>query len=183
VKAVAALAIACLMVGTAADASPADDALRATTSGFYGVYMTLHPSDGVPDPSARARFAPFLSPGLAALLAQGAAAESRYAEVTKHQAPPLMEGDLFSPNFEGATAFRVGACQSEADHGRCAVVLTYDDRKDKPLLWTDTVLLARGAGGWQVDDIVYGGTGAFGNRGRLTEVLQNAIHDGDAFSH
>jgi len=176
------IAVAALFT-TSAFAGDADsDALAKAAVGFYGVYMTLHPSDGIPDPKTRAKFAPFVSPALDKLFAEGDAAEDRYATATKNQAPPLIEGDLFTPNFEGATAYKIGACASDSQGGRCAVTLTYDDHKDKPISWTDTVYLARAPSGWRVDDIAYGGTWDFGNKGRLTKTLQSAIAEGNAFS-
>ncbi len=172
-----------LAAGPAAAQGNADTpALAKAASGFYGVYMTLHPSDGIPDAATRAKFVPFVSPALDALFVAGAAAEGRYAAATRHQSPPLVEGDPFTPNFEGATAFRIGACQADANGGHCAVTLTYDDRKDKPLVWTDTVYLVRSAAGWRVDDIAYGGNWDFGNKGRLSETLRNAIQEGNNFS-
>jgi hypothetical protein len=157
------------------------EALDRAASGFYGVYLTLHPSDGIPDAKLRARFAPFVSPALEQLFAEGDAAEDRYAKATRHQSPPLVEGDLFTPNFEGATAARIGACKADDAGGQCSVSLTYDDGKDKPLRWTDTVYLVRTASGWRVDDIAYGGSWDFGNKGRLTRTLRDAIATGNAF--
>ena len=46
--------------------------------------------------------------------------------------------------------------------------------------WTDTVYLVLTANGWRVDDIGYGATWAFGNKGQLTETLRNAVHDGNS---
>jgi len=158
------------------------DALAKAARDFYDVYMTLHPSDGIPDAATRAKFAPFVSPALDRLFVEGDAAEDRYAKATKNQSPPLIEGDLFTPNFEGATSYKIGPCMMEAGGGHCAVTLTYDDRKDKPFSWTDTVYLVRIQAGWRVDDIAYGGTWDFGNKGRLTRTLKNAIADGNAVS-
>jgi hypothetical protein len=175
---------AMLAAGAAPAQTGADvQALSKAASEFYGIYMTLHPSDGIPDARTRARFATVVSPALDRMFDEGAAAEARYAEATKNQSPPLVEGDLFTPNFEGATAFKIGACQTDAaGGGRCAVTLTYDDRKDKPLVWTDTVYLVRTAAGWRVDDIAYGGNWDFGNKGRLSDTLRSAIENGNAFS-
>ena len=112
------------------------------------------------------------------LLADGAAAESRYAAANK-DSPPLVEGDLFSPNFEGVTRFAIGACETDGTGGHCAALLTYDDgkadTKDKPLNWTDTVRLVKTPMGWRVDDIAYGGTWDFGNHGTLKAILRGAI--------
>jgi hypothetical protein len=174
---------ATLFFATSAVAADSEsDALAKATAGFYGVYMTLHPSDGIPDSKTRAKFAPFISPALDALFVDGEAAEDRYLKATKNQAPPLVEGDLFTPNFEGATAFRIGACASDPQGGHCAVTLTYDDHKNKPFSWIDTAFLVRTPAGWRVDDIAYGGTWDFGNKGRLTKTLKSAIAEGGEFS-
>jgi hypothetical protein len=178
-----ALAIA-LLVSSAASAQTNADApaLAKTVDGFYSVYMTLHPSDGIPDRATRARFDPFVSPALDKLFAEGGDAEARYAKATKNQAPPLVEGDPFTPNFEGATSYKIGVCTSDARGGRCAVALAYDDKKNKQLVWTDTVYLVRTSAGWRVDDIAYGGNWDFGNKGRLTQTLKSAIAEGGEFS-
>lgn len=174
------LIVALLLPTTPVFAGNSEDLAKAAR-GFYDVYMTLHPSDGIPDAKARAKFAPYVSPALDKLFVEGDAAEEHYAKATKNQSPPLVEGDLFTPNFEGATAYKIGACAIEAGGGHCAVTLTYDDHKDKPFTWTDTVYLVSTPQGFRVDDIAYGGTWDFGNKGRLTATLKNAIKDGKAF--
>ena len=130
--------------------------------------MTLHPSDGIPDAATRAKFAPFVSPALDQLFVDGDEAEEHYATATKNQSPPLIEGDLFTPNFEGATSYRIGACASDAHGGHCAVTLTYDDRKDKPIGWTDTVYLVRPRRSGASTTSPMAATADFGNKGRLT---------------
>ncbi len=181
---IGALAIVAVAAFPAYAAQTADEtqALASVARGFYGVYMTLHPSDGIPDSATRAKFEPFISPALDHLFVEGDQAEDRYAKATKNQAPPLIEGDLFTPNFEGATSLRIGACATDARGGHCPVTLTYDDGKDKQITWTDTVYLVRTPSGWRVDDIAYGGNEDFGNKGRLTAVLEDAIRNGDIFS-
>ncbi|MGD0141535.1 MAG: hypothetical protein ABSC92_00085 [Rhizomicrobium sp.] len=164
-----------------ADAAPPDtQAMFQTATGFYGVYLTLHPSDGIPDAALRARFEPFISPALDKLLADGDTAEERYVKATKNQAPPLVEGDLFSPNFEGITSLKIGTCAADAKGGHCPVAMVYDDGKDKPVKWTDTIVLVNTAAGWRVDDVAYGTVGDFGNRGSLTGTLHEAIRDGNS---
>ena len=178
ILAAALIAVPAAMAETTSDT----EALTKAANGFYGVYMTLHPSDGVPDAATRTKFAPFVSTALTQLFVEGDATEARYKKATKNQAPPLVEGDLFTPNFEGATSYKLGACVSDAKGGHCAVTLTYDDKKDKPLTWTDTVYLVRTPEGWRVDDIAYGGTWDFGNKGSLTRTLKSAIAEGNEFS-
>lgn len=165
-----------------ADGNSDTQALAKTASGFYDAYMTLDPSDGIPDPAVRAKFVPYVSPALDRLLVEAHAAEDHFAKATRYQSPPLVEGDLFTSNFEGATSFRIDACADDASEGHCAVTLIYDNRKDKPVSWTDTVYLVHTPMGWRVDDIAYGGNWDFGNKGRLTTTLKDAIANGNAFS-
>jgi hypothetical protein len=152
-------------------ASGEEDRMAAATIGFYGVYEMFHPADGIPSAGERAKLAPFLSPALETLLAAAAAAEARFAKANK-DSPPLLEGDLFTSLFEGATSFTAGACTGDSAKGRCVVKLEYDDKTAKPTMWSDTVLLVNTPAGWRVDDIAYGGSWAFGNKGRLTELLK-----------
>jgi len=158
----------------------ADDAggMARIVNGFYAAYSTFHPSDGIPDAKGRAKYAPFLSPALETLLVQASEAEQKFARANKGS-PPLIEGDLFTSNFEGATSFTVGACKGDAKSARCIVALTYDDSKDspkdKPLNWNDTVYLVAAPSGWRVNDIGYGGSWDFGNKGRMSETIKGAI--------
>ncbi len=164
---------------SAAFAADTDD-MAAAASGFYAAYGTLHPSDGIPDAATRARMKPYLSPALDRRLAETGAAEERYMTATRHMAPPLLEGDIFTSNFEGATAWSVGPCSAAPGGGRCTIALGYRDpgREDpKPVNWKDTILLVQTPAGWRVDDIAYGGSGAFANKGRLTAVLAEALRE------
>jgi hypothetical protein len=161
-----------LMPGAAAlDASPAQ-----TAEDFYRVYATFHPSDGIPDAAALAKYAPYLSPALEQLLAKAGEAEKRFHKKNKNS-PPLIEGDLFTALFEGATSFHVGACKDAGDKASCAIALGYDNHKDKPAHWTDTLYLVKTKAGWRVDDVGYGANWDFANKGRLRETLLQVLHD------
>lgn len=148
--------------------------MAAAASGFYAVYRTFHPPGGIPSPADRVRLAPFVSSGLETLLSKAGAAQERFAKANKG-APPLFEGDLFTSLFEGATAQKVGSCSGDDKAGQCIVNLQYVEPGSKPTSWSDTVYLLNTADGWRVDDIAYGGTWAFGNRGRLSETLKQTI--------
>jgi hypothetical protein len=165
-------ALPMLSVASAAFAAGGEgDRMAAAVNGFYGVYLTFHPSDGIPSAADRAKYAPFLSPALETLLSEAEAADTRFSKANK-DSPPLLEGDLFTSMFEGATSVQVGTCSGDGEKGRCSVKLEYDDRTAKPTIWNDTVLVVNTAVGWRVDDIAYGGSWAFGNKGRLSELLQ-----------
>jgi hypothetical protein len=173
-----ALLAACVLLATPAFAAAEQDMAQAV-EGFYAVHQASD-QDGIPDPALRARYAPYISPALATLLTQASAAQDRFAQKVK-SAPPLVEGDLFSPNFEGITTFKVGACAADGRGAHCAVALHYTTKnptaQDKPVDWTDTIYLVDAGGSWRVDDIAFGGNWDLGNRGRLSDVLKSAISD------
>jgi len=162
----------------ALSASPAlaDDAgaMHAAAEGFYGVYKSFHSSDGIPDPAGRAKYQPFLSDKLATLLDQAGNADAAFS-VKNKDAPPLVEGDIFTSLFEGANTISVGTCSGDAQRGQCAVALSHTAPRDKPVSWTDTVYLVRTPSGWRVDDIGYGGGWDFGNKGRLSQTLGEVL--------
>jgi hypothetical protein len=150
--------------------------MAGAANGFLGVYGMFHPSDGIPNATGRARLAPYLSPALNKLLADGAAAEARFAAKVK-DSPPLIEGDLFSSLFEGATSWKLEACTATGTNARCPVEFTHADAKQKPVTWTDTLLLTNTPQGWRVDDIVYGANFQFGNTGKLTDTLHMILRE------
>jgi hypothetical protein len=138
-------------------------------SGFLSAYGSFHPSDGIPDGAGRARLQPFLSPALNNLLADAAAAQGRFSTKIK-DSPPLLEGDLFTSMFEGATQWKLQACAISGNQARCPVAFTHAG--PKPVNWTDALLLVNTPQGWRVDDIAYGGGFQFGNTGRLSDTLK-----------
>jgi hypothetical protein len=143
----------------------------AAASGFLSAYGSFHPSDGIPDSAGRARLAPYLSPGLNKLLGDAAAAQTRFSAKIKNS-PPLIEGDLFSSLFEGATQSKLQPCAVSGTSARCPVVFTHAGAAGKAMNWTDTLLLVNTPQGWRVDDIAYGGGFQFGNTGRLSDTLK-----------
>jgi hypothetical protein len=145
-------------------------------NGFYAAYSAFHPSDGIPNEAHLAELAPYISPALHQLLIDGSAAEMKFNKANK-DSPPLVEGDLFSSMFEGATSYKIDACKVDAKKASCPVDLVYDDKREPATHWTDTVYLAMTPNGWRVDDIGYGGNWDFANKGRLSATLRQVITD------
>jgi hypothetical protein len=165
----------------AARAQAADtDAMAKAAADFYTVYASFQPRvDGIPDAGARAKFAPVISDRLNGRIAQARAVEEKFTNAYKNS-PPLVEGDLFTSNYEGATAHRIGACTGDDKAGRCAVALTYDahslgDAQNKPVHWTDTAHVVNTPSGWKLDDIGFGGNWDFANKGTLNQTLEMVI--------
>jgi hypothetical protein len=167
----AALAVAGALILLVRAPLAAETGPAATASGFLAVYGSFHPSDGIPDSGGRARLAPYLSAGLNRMLSQGAAAQARFAARIK-DAPPLIEGDLFTSMFEGATSWKLSACTVQGAAARCPVAFTHAEAGTQPVTWTDTLILTNTPQGWRVGDIAYGGGFRFGNTGRLTDTLK-----------
>jgi hypothetical protein len=156
----------------------ADEAMTAAAARFYNVYASFHPSDGIPDAGGRARLSGVLSDRLNRLLADAARSSDRF-HAHQPNAPPLLEGDLFTSMFEGATSWTIGACSGDAKTAHCTVALRRDAAGQRPTAWSDTLYLSADAAGWRVDDIGYGGGFAFGNTGRLSDTLKTALAEAE----
>lgn len=171
-------AFALLLLATPAVA--AGDPAAAVTA-FYSVYGAQRAQgEGIPDATVRLRFQPVLSSRLNKQLADAANAQNRLTVKVKNAVPPMLEGDIFSSLFEGASAWKVGACQDSAKTASCGVALSYvpppaAGSKAKAANWNDTVLLVNTPQGWKVDDVIYDAGFAFGNTGRLSEMLAMVI--------
>ncbi len=174
-----------LLVTFACSASGASDELEArrATNAFYRVYLRLHPS-GVPTKEQQVHLRRIISQRLAILLQRAAAAEQKYFETMKGEAPPLVEGDLFTSLFEGASLFSVNSCNTRRESATCLVDLKYTDPRDRSVVaWRDRVFLIRGQGGWAVDDIEFLGDWQFMHKGRLQGLLKEVIEEGNADQH
>jgi hypothetical protein len=171
---------AALILAMPALARAADDPAGAANA-FYAVYKDQHALGGIPDATVRLRYSPVLSPRLNKQLVEAAAAQARLTAKVRNAVPPMLEGDIFSSLFEGATAWKVGACQGDAKTAHCPVTLSFTPpptqgpKAPKPASWSDTLLLTHTPQGWKVDDVVYDAGFQFGNTGRLSEMLQMVI--------
>jgi hypothetical protein len=170
-----------LLIPAALRAQPASDPAAALNA-FYAVYASQQAhGGGIPDATGRVRYAPVLSPRLNKQLTAAAAAQARLNAKVKNAVPPMLEGDVFSSLFEGATDWKAGACQITTKAARCPVALTYtpppsqNAKAAKPANWSDTILLVETPQGWKVDDVIYDAGFAFGNTGRLSGMLQMVI--------
>lgn len=154
------------------------DELGRAVAGFYDLYLKIRPL-GVPEEEALVKLQPHLSMPLQQRLRSALRAEQQYHKRTRGEAPPLIEGDLFSSLFEGATAFQVLACEAAGASGSCTVELSSLDPRDRSTFkWKDKVHAIREARRWVLDDIEYLGDWPFMHKGRLTGVLKQIIAQG-----
>jgi len=171
------LVLTLFTLGAAAPPSaPPDD----TVGQFYKAYWALKISGGVPEDKARKVLEPYLTPDLTSALSDADKAEARYAARTKNEVPPLIEGDLFTSLFEGASGLDAVQCTSEEKTARCKAKLRYQDARSKDVVrWTDEVTLLATSAGWRIDDIAYGGTWEFMHKGTLRDLLKQVVRDAD----
>jgi hypothetical protein len=85
----------------------------------------------------------------------------------------MIDGDVFSSLFEGATSGTVDAVDVSADTATVRVKYTYSDPGTGKAIetWPDRFLLVRSDSGWLIDDIEYLGGWDFAPRGRLSAAL------------
>jgi len=164
---------ALLLLASPAFAQGADPA--AAVNAFYAVYQgqAAH-GGGIPDATGRLRYSGVLSPQLNKQMLDAARAQDKLTAKVHNAVPPMLEGDIFSSLFEGATGWKVGACSGDAKTQRCSVALTHAAAtpRDKPANWSDTVVVVNTQAGWKVDDVLYDANFAFGNTGKLSGMLQ-----------
>jgi hypothetical protein len=167
-----------LLAETAFAVEPALEMQRVVRS-FYKLYFTVRPS-GVPSEKEQQKFKPYLSAVLAKVLKEADQAEQQYRKKTRGEVPPLLDGDLFTSLFEGATEFKVLSCDTKTSS--CLVEFSYvESRKgaSPTTSWKDKVYLVKDPQGWMVDDIEFLGDWRFMHKGRLQDLLKQVIKEGN----
>lgn len=172
--------IAALLLAAPAWAAPDLATPKAAAQAFYRVYAAQPRTGALPNATARMHYAPVLSARLNTLLVQAEAAQVRFSVHIKGVVPPMIGGDLFTSNFDGASKWVVEGCAGDADKARCTVALTYSPPPGqapgaKVLQWRDTLELVHTQGGWKVDDVVYDPGFATGNTGTLGQMLKMMV--------
>jgi len=159
-------------MSTAAVSGAGEKGPAETVNGFYDVYIKVKPL-GIPGAAKLAKLSPYLAPGLVSLLTQAELTEQEYKEETKGEAPPLVEGDVFTSLFEGADAFQVGKCREKDNSAECEVGFSNTNPGDgKTFKWKDAVLLEKTDKGWLISDVDYKGDWDFAVKGTLTGMLK-----------
>lgn len=140
---------------------------------FYRIHLQNH-APGLPSADELRQYQPLVSRALYTLLNDAEAADSRYHAALGPQAAPLIEGDLFTSLYEGATSFAVQSCDSDAQRASCQVALRYQkDGADES--WNDKILLVRENQQWRIDDIEFIGNDQSSQREYLSDTLTDAI--------
>jgi len=144
-------------------------------SSFYRIHLQNH-APGLPSTDELKQFEPLLSHALYALLTETAAADARYHAAQGSQAAPLIEGDLFTSLYEGATSFAVQSCDSDAQRASCQVALRYQ-KEGADESWNDKILLVKEGQQWRIDDIEFIGNDQSSQREYLSDTLADTIKE------
>jgi len=149
-----------------ATASKPEEAARR----FYSELKRHHVS-GLPGGEAWESIRPMLSPALATALEGAKKEQEDHKKRFPDEKPPWIEGDLFSSLFEGFQTFTAKPAKIAGEKAEIPVefVYTYQGETTR---WIDTLLLKHSDSGWLVDDVRYGATWDFANKGTLQEALK-----------
>ncbi|RAM62587.1 hypothetical protein RB25_22935 [Herbaspirillum rubrisubalbicans] len=144
---------------------------------FYRIHLK-NAAPGLPSADELKQFQPLVSRALYALLTRAEAAEARYVSAAGGVAAPLIEGDLFTSLYEGATSFAVQSCDSENDRASCQVAFRYQ-KQGSDESWNDKILLVREERQWRIDDIEFIGNDQSSQREYLSDNLNDAIQQAE----
>ena len=165
-----ALLLALTLLGCTPAAGPsASDVVRQ----FYAATINGKVS-GAPTAEQLATLSPFLSDTLRSLLAAARKRSEAEAVKSPDEKPSFVEGDLFSSLFEGPNAVEVSADSARGDQRIAAVKMTAN-AANPPVTWVDHAVLVRQGDRYVIDDIEYGGTWDFANKGTLRATLVSGI--------
>jgi len=84
--------------------------------------------------------------------------------------PLMIEGDIYTSLYEGATSHETGQVDKTDDHIKATVKFTNDPYKQN---WSDTVVLIKEEGSWKIDNVLY--TSKQGAARSASEVLDQFL--------
>ena len=145
---------------------------RSAAEDFRAFYFRDH-SPGMPSRAEMEKLAPLLTRGFRAQFEAAIQAHECHLAKVGNSEPPLVQGDLLTSLFEGASSGGVGKITTENAKAVAEMHWTYgaSELNAKPVNWTDALLLAREDGHWRVDDIELRGQWDFAQKGLLSERL------------
>ncbi len=160
-----------LLLGLTAPALMAElPSQKEAVSAFYATVLAFQ-EPGIPSHADTGKLKGLASRNLRTLLGQARKAEDLYGRRTKGEVPPLVESRLFFSLFEGA--HRLDTVTPEPG-GTFLAGLSHGEGTNATN-WSDRVFLKRERGRWVVDDIEFLGTWAFGDKGRVQDLLRDVI--------
>lgn len=140
------------------------DAARDAAQNFYQKYQRMRGTgkfSGIPNPAQLAQIAPLITPQLRTLFVAAFKEQSRCRKLFPEDIPPWVDGDMFSSNTEGFTAFVPLASEPVPGGRTVSMRFSFIDKQSR-VVWNDTLSLQASAGPvWLVDDVLYRATFAY----------------------
>ena len=165
------MTLALCACGGPADETPQQEKV---INGFYQQHLkTLHP--GLPSVEEVAQLKPYVSQSLLSALSAATDTEAKYHTASAEPKPPLVDGDLFTSLFEGASAWSVESCESEDLRATCVVNFSHESENGSRERWQDKLVLVKENQHWHIDDIEFLGSGQSSQREYLSDTLASII--------
>lgn len=145
---------------------------RQTAEDFRAFYFRDH-GRGMPSRAELDKLAPLLTRTFQAQFEAAIQAHECHQAKVGNSEPPLVQGDMLTSLFEGATSGGVGKIKTEKSQALAEMYWSYgaSELNAKPVNWTDALVLERVDGQWQIADIELRGTWDFAQKGRLSQNL------------
>jgi len=170
--------LTCLLATLAMSAcgDPADEThlQEQVIGGFYQQHLKT-PHAGLPSAEEVLTLQPFVSQNLLTALNKAAETEARYHAAAQEPKPPLVDGDLFTSLFEGASSWSVDHCESEEQRATCLVQFSHQSESGSNEHWQDKLVLIKENQQWHIDDIEFLGSGQSSQREYLSDTLGSII--------
>ena len=149
---------------------------------FLAFYFTSY-RGGIPDAGQIALLGKSITPAFQKRLMDANAAEICHAKRVNNTEPPLLEGDLFTSLFEGATYGKIADIRVADASAEANIEWKYEASGDRqaPVVWKDRLYLELHDGKWLIGDISHLGEWEFSYRGRISQLLLDIAgqcHDG-----
>lgn len=164
--------LALLLAVPTAPAATDEAAVRETAQRFLGFYFNDY-GRGLPDQAALAKLAPLTTKSFQKSLERARAAEDCHRRKVGNTEPPLVQGDVFTSLFEGATRGAIGSVRIDGHQATVEMNWVHGSEADggQPVAWTDALLLKQGKRGWRIRDVEHRGDWQFTYRGKLSGLL------------
>lgn len=155
----------------AACAKPPAGAPEKVVEDFYADHFVA-PYYGAPDKVRIAQLRPLISDRLADALTRADSVRSADMAAAPNEKPRWVDGDIFVSLVEGPSAFYLKGGIKDGREWKVPVALQHLVPPDTTrTVWTDTAVVIAQDGKWVVDDVIFGGTWDFAQKGRLRENL------------
>jgi hypothetical protein len=141
----------------------AADGAKDAAQNFYQKYQLMRASgkfSGIPNPAQLDKIGPFLTSQLRTLFLEAYKEQSRCKKLFPEDVPPWIDGDIFTSNTEGFTAFIAQPSQALPAGREVTINFSFIDRKDT-VKWSDNLVLKEVNGAWLVDNVFYHATFAY----------------------